>query len=729
MPDLPNRNLVVTGGAAPSRHDSLSAPMKLPFIATPLGMMIIIPMLVAGAAIAALGLYHATLEDGVYEMSRSRVINDASVVRQRAELGLESATATLDAMHAWAGRGADLSDPAAVGRVLTGMVAGRLGVSQAYLGLPDGGLIGVTLGEDGGWRVLQVVAGADGARRTVSRVQADASLVVEKVETGVAYDARLRPWYQQAVASPRTVWTEPYRFSRTGMPGITLARQLAPAASGQPARGVVAIDLDLASFGAALQRQGDLGKNIVFDRNRSLVALPTDLLNSVPADGLPTGDQLKDPVARAFFNAIQTLPDANEPVLVRIDIAGSRYGGLVYQLTVPGGPTWYLAQVALRDALVGMMDVAKRKGMYGAAGAIAIGILAGIFFARLLGRAKREIEQQRVRARTAEAKAQELGSYNLVRMIGEGGMGQVWIGEHRLLSRPAAVKLISPRAMSGITQEEGDEIRKRFEQEARITASLKARSTVELFDFGVAADGTFFYVMELLDGMDLRDLVEKHGPQPAGRVVHILSGLLGSLAEAHDRGLVHRDIKPENIFVCRRADEVDVVKVLDFGLVRIAKAPENARLTQAGMINGTPATMAPEQAMGKDLDGRADLYAVGCVACWLLTGSDVFTADNAIELITKHINEAPVPLVERNPAVPEELALLIEACLAKDSARRPPDARTLSMALEALVLPPGQSWTPRRASTWWQQLPKREPSPADQRASAPTIISKQQPQA
>jgi len=223
--------------------------------------------------------------------------------------------------------------------------------------------------------------------------------------------------------------------------------------------------------------------------------------------------------------------------------------------------------------------------------------------------------------------------------------------------------------------------------------------------------------------MDLRALVEKHGPLPAGRVVHILTSVLGSLAEAHDRGLVHRDIKPENIFVCRRSDEVDVVKVLDFGLVRLGKAPDDARLTAAGMITGTPATMAPEQAMGRDLDGRSDLYALGCVACWLLTGSDAFTGNSAIELLTKHINEAPQPLVERNPAVPPELAALVEACLQKDPARRPPDARTLAEAFEALVLPPGQAWTPRRAAAWWSQLPRREAGVPLQPAVAPTVIT------
>lgn len=716
------RNLVITGGKQPSQHESISGPLKIPFVATPLGMMVVIPLIVAGAALAALGLYHATMQGGIYEMAKARVLGDAAVVRQRAELGLNQVAATLDAMHAWAGRSPEIAtvDPAAIARALTGMVTGRPGVSQAYLGLPDGGLCGVTLGEDGQWRVLRVVPGPAGARRSLSRVGPDGALVEEKVEEGVSYDARLRPWYQQALASERTIWTEPYRFSRTGMPGVTMARRL------QGGSGVVAVDLDLASFGGFLQRHGDLGRNLVFDRNRSLVALPADLLSAIPAEGLPTGDLLREAAPRAFFRSIQALPEDAEPVFTRVEVDGAVYGGMVAKLSIPGGPNWYLAQIAARDTLTGMVDVAKRKGTFAAIGAIAIGVLAGLYFASLLSRARREVENQRQRARAAEEKAQELGSYNLVRMIGEGGMGQVWIGEHRMLSRPAAVKLISPRAMAGVQPEEAAEIRKRFEQEAKITASLRARSTVELFDFGVAADGTFFYVMELLDGMDLRALVEKHGPQPAGRVIHILSGLLGSLAEAHDRGLVHRDIKPENIFVCRRADEVDVIKVLDFGLVRIAKAPENARLTQAGMINGTPSTMAPEQAMGRDLDGRTDLYAVGCVACWLLTGSDLFSADNAIELLTKHINEAPVPLRERNDAIPEELAILIEGCLAKDPARRPPDARTLASALEALVLPPGQAWTPRRAATWWAQLPKREPSPAEQRSTAPTIVSKQQ---
>ncbi len=714
-------NLVVTNAGAGTRHDSALSPLKLPFIATPLGMMIIIPLLVGGAAVGALGLYHLTMQGGVREMGRNRVVSDATVVQQRAILALGEVSALVDGVHAWADHAGTASATPQVARALIGMADARPGVSQVYIGRPDGGMLGVTHLE-GVWQVIQVVPGTDGATRTFSQLQADGSMLQVAIEKHVAFDARLRPWYQQAVASPSRVWTGPYRSARSGTPGVTIARQLAPLEPGQPPRGVVAVDLDFATFGGFLQRRGDLGSNLVFNREMELIAIPPEMLTEVPSTGLPTGANLRDPVVRTFFAAIQTLPVDDALLPVRVAIEGVEYGGFVQRLPIPDGPAWFIAQVATRDAIVGVMDRAKLKGLLGAAGAIAIGLLAGLFFAGLLARAKREIDVQRGRARAAEAKARELGSYNLIRKIGEGGMGQVWIGEHRMLSRQAAIKLISPAALANVAPDEVEEVRKRFEQEARITASLRARSTVELYDFGVAPDGTFFYVMELLDGMDLRQLVEKHGPLPAGRVVHILANALTSLAEAHDRGLVHRDIKPENIFICRRSDETDVVKVLDFGLVRLAKAPDNARLTAAGMVTGTPSTMAPEQALGRELDGRCDLYALGCVACWLLTGSDVFVAGSAIELLTMHINERPQPLRERNPAVPEELARLIEACLEKDPAKRPPDARTLAQALESLVLPPGQSWTPRRAQDWWDQLPKPAPSTRERDILAPSVV-------
>jgi len=593
MADSQPRNLVVTGADGGTRHDSIAV-FKLPFIATPLGMMIIIPLLVGGAALGAVGLYRASVQEGVRKIGDQRLEMHTTLVRNRAHYGFEHATSLLASFHAWADREPTFDDVPRLARTLFGMVALRPGISQAYLGTADGGMVGVVL-DEGVWQVIQVKPGSGGATRTRSRLHPDGRLEALKVEERVAFDARLRPWYQLAVAAPAAAWTEPYRFSRTGLPGVTLARQLTPSAPGQPPRGVVAVDLDLSTLGRVMQREGDLGRNFIFTRNLDLLAMPPDLLKEVPAQGLPTGQMLHDPVAKAFFAAIPRVPDGDTVLPVRVTVDGVEYGGTVQAVAIPGGPTWYSALITSRDAVIGVMDRARSKGFWVSIGAVAVGLLSGLYFASLLGRARRQVEQERTRARVAEAKARELGSYNLTRKIGEGGMGQVWIGEHRMLSRPAAIKLISPAAMTNVAPEEVVEIRKRFEQEARTTASLRARSTVELYDFGVAPDGTFFYVMELLDGLDLRALVEKHGPVPAGRAIHIIVNALSSLAEAHDRGLVHRDIKPENIFVCRRSDEVDVVKVLDFGLVRIAKTPENARLTAAGMITGTPATMAPSR--------------------------------------------------------------------------------------------------------------------------------------
>ncbi len=205
-------------------------------------------------------------------------------------------------------------------------------------------------------------------------------------------------------------------------------------------------------------------------------------------------------------------------------------------------------------------------------------------------------------------KAEELGSYRLVALLGHGGMGEVWRAEHRMLARDAAIKLV--RAGDGGVPRE---LVARFEREAKATAGLRSPHTVQLYDFGRSDDGAFYYVMELLDGYTLDRLVERHGPLVPARVVHILRQACRSLAEAHGTGLVHRDIKPGNIFLCRYGGEADFVKVVDFGLVKDVSSGGGSNLTQTGLIAGTPAFMPPEMALGKDVDGRADLYALGCV--------------------------------------------------------------------------------------------------------------------
>jgi serine/threonine-protein kinase len=300
-------------------------------------------------------------------------------------------------------------------------------------------------------------------------------------------------------------------------------------------------------------------------------------------------------------------------------------------------------------------------------------------------------------------KARELGSYRLLERLGHGGMGEVWRARHRLLARPAAIKLIRPPDATSII---GPEATARFEREAQAIASLRSPHTVNLFDFGVADDGTFYYVMELLEGLDAERMVKKFGPMPAARAIHVIRQVCHSLSEAESISLVHRDIKPANIFLCRYGEDYDFVKVLDFGIVKAMNeaAGEEATLafTVEHVVRGTPAFIAPEQALGSpNIDGRADIYATGCVAYWLLTGQLVFTADTPMGTIMHHARTAPTPPSQRSElAVPPALDALVLSCLAKDPADRPQNANQLSRQLAAV--PCGAVWSEERAREWWE---------------------------
>lgn len=309
------------------------------------------------------------------------------------------------------------------------------------------------------------------------------------------------------------------------------------------------------------------------------------------------------------------------------------------------------------------------------------------------------------------ARAQDLGSYRLIERLGEGGMGEVWRASHQMLARPAAIKFIRPAALAGVRASEAATMLRRFEREARATASLTSAHTVNLYDFGATDDGTFYYVMELLDGLDCEDMVRRYGPLPPARIVHLLTQACESLDEAHSRGLIHRDVKPANLYVCRSGNRCDFVKVLDFGLVAEHHAPDAAdtRLTQPDRAVGTPQFMPPEVALGKPLDGRTDLYALGCVAYWLATGRLVFSGGTFYDLVAKHLNEVPEPPSRHAPpGMPAALDAVILACLAKDPAQRPGTARDLGRALHAVPL--AEPWDDERAEAWW-----RENAPADRR--------------
>jgi serine/threonine-protein kinase len=301
--------------------------------------------------------------------------------------------------------------------------------------------------------------------------------------------------------------------------------------------------------------------------------------------------------------------------------------------------------------------------------------------------------------------AREMGSYRLVEKLGHGGMGEVWRAEHRLLTRPAAIKLIRPLATADASPDASDDLRRRFEREAQAIARLRSPHTVELFDFGVAVDGAFYYVMELLDGLDLDTFVQRHGPMPAERAIYLLRQVCHSLSEAESCGLVHRDIKPANIFLCRYGEDDDFVKVLDFGIVKAVResAATGRLMTQDHVIHGTPAFIAPEQALGYvDLDGRVDIYSTGCLAYWLLTGQLVFTAETPMALLVHHAHTPPAPPSQRTELpIPPALDRLVLSCLAKNAAERPQSARELSRELAAVEL--AREWTQDLAGRWWRE--------------------------
>jgi serine/threonine-protein kinase len=312
-------------------------------------------------------------------------------------------------------------------------------------------------------------------------------------------------------------------------------------------------------------------------------------------------------------------------------------------------------------------------------------------------------------------RAREMGSYRLVELLGKGGMGEVWRARHRMLAREAAIKLVSPTALGAKKKKLDTEgLLRRFEREARATAMLTSPHTIHIYDFGRTADGTLFYAMELLVGVDLETMVRAHGPVVPERAIHFLRQICDSLAEAHASGLVHRDIKPANLYACRLGVTHDFIKVLDFGIVALhADSGDVTRLTKKNAIAGTPAYLAPEAVTNPaGVDHRADIYALGCVAYWLVTGELVFEGETAVKMIYGHVEQKPRPPSQRTELeLPPGLERVILECLSKDPAGRPQSATALAQRLDAIAV--AEPWDGARAAAWWSsheplsQPPKR----------------------
>jgi serine/threonine-protein kinase len=298
--------------------------------------------------------------------------------------------------------------------------------------------------------------------------------------------------------------------------------------------------------------------------------------------------------------------------------------------------------------------------------------------------------------RVAAFEAKQLGQYKLCRPIGSGGMGEVFLAEHQMMKRPVAIKLIRPSKAAD------KQALARFEREVRSTAKLSHWNTIEIFDYGRTEDGTFYYVMEYLPGLSLSDLVEKHGPLPPERAVHLLMQTCDALSEAHGRGLIHRDIKPGNIFAASRGGYYDVAKLLDFGLAKpISAESVGVQLTQDGSITGSPLYMSPEQALGDlEPDERCDIYSLGAVAYFLLTARPPFAGDRAIKVILAHAHDEVVPPSRLRADLPADLEQVVLRCLAKNPENRFASAMALRQSLAECES--AGRWTHGDAAQWWQ---------------------------
>lgn len=321
------------------------------------------------------------------------------------------------------------------------------------------------------------------------------------------------------------------------------------------------------------------------------------------------------------------------------------------------------------------------------------------------------MSRQQKMLQAAVLQARQLGQYSLEEKLGAGGMGTVYRARHAMLRRPTAVKLLDIHNMS-------DEAIGRFEREVQATSTLTHPNTIQIFDYGRTPEGIFYYAMEYLDGMNLDDLVSRHGPVSEARLVFILRQVCGSLSEAHAAGLVHRDIKPANIVLTKRGGMHDFVKVLDFGLVKSVQSAEQSHLTSANAVTGTPLYLSPEAVTQADaIDARSDVYAIGAVAYWLLTGTPVFSGATVVEICMKHVQERPEPPSKRaGKAISPGLESLILQCLAKSTGDRPADAAALLLRIEETTVT--GAWNERAAAEWWTKLPTTPSSPPMQQSGS-----------
>ena len=467
-----------------------------------------------------------------------------------------------------------------------------------------------------------------------------------------------------------------------------------------------------AEFTEILQvaRSGQSGETFAFDDKGMLLSQSrfdddlkqVGLLADLPDSHSVLTLELRDPGVNMTDGERPSLKRADQPLAKMVTAAASKTDGVDVAgfrdyRGVPSVGAWsWLPEFEFGVAT--KVDAAEafrplyvlRNVFWGLMGLLVLSA-AGLFAFMVYAARQQHLAQK------ASLEARRLGQYTLEEKIGAGGMGSVYRARHAMLRRPTAVKLLDPEKMSPNSIA-------RFEREVQLTSQLNHPNTITVYDYGRTSEGVFYYAMEYLEGITFHDLLYESGPLPEGRVVHLLRQLCGSLAEAHASGLIHRDVKPANLMLTCRGGVYDLVKVLDFGLVKAFGGEQDDRLTASHSLTGTPSYMSPEAISHPDtIDVRTDIYAVGAVGYFLLTGTPVFTADGLVDLCRKHIQEQPEPPSKRlGRLVSAAFEQVLLGCLAKKREDRPASAAVLLEALDKLE--PDPPWTRAMAKAWWDNF-------------------------
>lgn len=691
-------------------------------LASPIGVLITIPLLVIAVGVGILLLGRDATRTATGDLVRRQLTEQAKGVQADVAFALDQADPLFARTRVLA-RQRPARDTMLL--ALHDLIIGRPGVSYISVSFPDGTYFHSNITRE---RKLEIQTSAvTPAGTKVEWFTVDGNRLIPDRDVVNSYDPRKRPFWDLALMTRARAWTPPYTFAMTFETGITCTEPVFDEVGNVLA--VLTVDFDINALSTFVARPTlEDARTIVYTGDGTILAYPSAAsLPATKGDQLLRYQMLDDPALAMLF----AQPAAPELRLLDLDhwlVSSAPIGGRRAGVAVP--LDWHVSTIVPKQTMLGPARKLERTSAIASAVALVIAVVLALVLAWNLVRMRRQVAASREEARSAQARAKELGSYRLVAKLGAGGMGEVWRAEHRMLARSAAIKLIRTDTVRDPKQQ--DEIRERFRREAQTLASMKSRHTIAIFDYGVTETGVFYFVMELLDGLDLESLVVRFGAQPPARVIQLLIQACASLAEAHDAGLLHRDIKPPNLFISRAADEVDIVKLLDFGIVQTqgeaaAIAPSSPaipiteKLTQLGAMVGTPGFMAPEQILGMPLDGRADLYALGCCAWWLLTGHEVFRRDEGgAKFLNKHIYDPPPSLrLAMRTYCPPQLEQILAACLAKQPEERPANARELAAQLRAIPIPDEHAWTEDRARAWWAEY--RPPIPA----TPPTVSNVQ----